>query len=66
MVSILRQLIVRAVRVLAEVDTVRQLHIFPLPAAAVAGLTGRKETVYFDDLSTALLHFAAEQHQEFA
>ena len=40
-VSILRQLIVRAVRVLAEEDTVRQLHIFPLPAAAVAGLTGR-------------------------
>ncbi len=57
-VSILRELVIRTLGVLAEKNPIRQLHIFPLPAATVAGLTGRKEAVYFDHLSAALFNFA--------
>ena len=41
-------------------------HVFPFPAARVAGLAGGKEASHLDHLSTTLLYLAREQVQELA
>jgi hypothetical protein len=41
----LRKLKERAFRVLAEEDAVRQLHLLPFPATAVAFPAGREEAI---------------------
>jgi hypothetical protein len=66
MIAILRQLIVRAVVVLAEEDAIRQLHLCPFPPTFMAGFGRGKEPIDFDDLPTALLNFAGQQVQELA
>jgi hypothetical protein len=65
-ISILLELMIGAFRVLADENPIRQLHVFPLPAATVAGLTGGEEAPHLDQLSPALLDLRVEQVQELA
>ena len=63
-VPILGKLIIRTVCVLTEKDAIRQLHLFPLPPARVAGLTWGKEAPYLDHLPAAALHLAGQHIQK--
>ena len=65
-VPILSELIIRAVRILAQKNPVRELHVLPLPPATMAGLTRWKETIHFDHPPAMLLQFARQQVQQFA
>jgi hypothetical protein len=65
-ISILLELMICAFRVLADEHPIGQLHVFPLPTATMAGLTGGEEAPHLDHLSTALLSLRLEQVQELA
>ena len=65
-ISLLLKLMIGTGRVLTTENPIRQLHVFPLPSARVAGFTGREETPHFDDLPSALLHLRIEEAQKFA
>jgi hypothetical protein len=65
-VPILRNLMIGTMQILAEKDAIRQFHVFPLPAARVARLAGRKEAPHLDNLPTTPLDFVGEQIQQFA
>src|SRR5712691_5510185 len=65
-VTILRKLMRRTYRVLAEENAVRQFHFFPFPPTIVAALRRGKEAPHLDDLSTTLLDLTREEGQQFA
>ena len=52
--------------IVAEKHPVRECHVFPFPAARVAGLAGGEEASHLDHLSPALLYLRVELAQELA
>ena len=65
-ITILRELSIRAGGILTVKHPVFERHVFPFPPATVTGFTRGKEAVDLDDLPTTLLDFTGEQDQEFA
>ena len=60
-ITILRELIIRALWVLTEEKAILERHLFPFPATTVTRLAGRKEAAYLDDLPATLLYLAGQQ-----
>ena len=65
-ITILRELVIRALRILTDKDAIFERHLFPFPTTTVTPLAGGKEASNFDDLPATLLDLAGQQITQLA